>query len=87
MINVNKDTCIGCGACVAIDEEHFNFDEEGKSEVISQENSNSDNLKNAIESCPVGAISATAGDKKCDCDESCGCGCQEGLECHCDHCN
>ena len=45
------------------------------------------NLKNALESCPVGAITATAGEKTCNCDESCGCGCQEGKECHCDHCN
>ena len=83
-INVDKDTCIGCGACVAIDEEHFDFDSEGKSNVISNENLESANLANAIESCPVGAISMTNGDKKeCDCGEDCKCGCQEGKGCSC----
>ena len=49
--------CIGCGACVAIDEEHFDFNEEQTSTVISNENLDTDELKNAIASCPVGAIS------------------------------
>ena len=82
-INVNKDTCIGCGACVAIDDEHFDFDEEGKSSVKSQENLDSDVLTNAIESCPVGAISMADGDKKCNCGPECTCGCNEGKECSC----
>jgi len=81
-IEVNKDTCIGCGACVAIDDTHFTFDSEGKSEVISQENLEDNNLVNAIESCPVAAIYLT--DAKCNCDESCDCGCIEGQECTCD---
>ena len=84
-INVNKDTCIGCGACIAIDEAHFNFDNEGKSEVISQENLEDNNLVNAIESCPVAAINFI--DTSCDCSENCDCGCQEGKECTCNDCN
>lgn len=55
-IVVNKDTCIGCGACIAIDDAHFTFDEDGKSKVISQENIESVETTNAIESCPVAAI-------------------------------
>ncbi len=54
---VNKEACIGCGACVAIDGEHFDFDEDGFSSVISQENIESDSVKNAISSCPTSAIS------------------------------
>ena len=65
-INVNKDTCIGCGACVAIDDEHFTFDNEGKSEVISNENLESANLTNAVESCPVGAISIDESNESSD---------------------
>ena len=55
-ILVDDSTCIGCGACIAIDSEHFDFNDEGKSSVISNENLKSNNLSNAIESCPVAAI-------------------------------
>ena len=47
--------CIGCGACVAIDSEHFDFDENGLSKVISQDMTNFS--ADVIDSCPVGAIS------------------------------
>ena len=47
-INVIKENCIGCGACVAIDPEHFEFDDDGKSSVITQENIESTNVLNAI---------------------------------------
>ena len=56
ILEVEKNLCIGCGACIAIDEEHFNWDDEGLSEVISNDNLNSLELTNAIESCPTGAI-------------------------------
>lgn len=85
-IKVNKDSCIGCGACVAIDPEHFDFGSEGKSEVISQENiQNNNNLTNAIESCPVAAISI--GENEDDCstssqEENCNCD-----DCHCSNCS
>ena len=46
-IKVLTDQCIGCGACVGIDPEHFDFNEDGLSHVISEEN---------LES-PVGIIS------------------------------
>ena len=49
--------CIGCGACVAIDEEHFDLSDDGTSTVISNENLDTDEVKNAIASCPVNAIS------------------------------
>ena len=55
-IKIN-DNCIGCGACVAIDSEHFDFNEEGLSSVISNENIDTDEVKNAVASCPVNAIS------------------------------
>ncbi len=54
---VNKEACIGCGACVAIDSEHFDFDDDGLSKVISNENVESDEANNAIASCPTDAIS------------------------------
>ena len=77
-IKVNKEQCIGCGACAGIDGEHFDFDAEGFSEVIKQDNLDSENLKTAIESCPVLAISIV--DENCTGEESCDCGC-ENCEC------
>lgn len=56
-LKVLTENCIGCGACVGIDPEHFDFNEDGLSQVISEENLESENLQNAIESCPVGIIS------------------------------
>lgn len=83
-LKVNEEQCIGCGACVAIDPEHFDFNENGLSSVIKNDNLESANLKSAMESCPTGAISIGA--DKCNCceectgDEACNCGCEE---CNC----
>ena len=55
-IVVNQGSCIGCGACVAIDSEHFAFSDEGLSTVISQEATETSEVQNAMESCPTGAI-------------------------------
>ncbi len=76
---VNKDACIGCGACVAIDSEHFDFDESGYSEVISEENIETENVKNAIASCPTSAINYVEEetDHACECDSQC-------ENCHCE---
>ena len=54
MIKVDENKCIGCGACVAIDPEHFDFDENGLSKVTSQDMTNFNN--EVVDSCPVGAI-------------------------------
>ena len=80
-LKVNEEKCIGCGACVAIDPEHFDFNDSGLSSVISEENLESANLTSAMESCPTGAI--TNGCNCCDnCtgDENCNCGCED---CNC----
>ena len=57
-INLNKTSCIGCGACVAICGEHFEFDDNGLSTIIKQlEAEPSSELLEAIDSCPTNAIS------------------------------
>ncbi len=56
-IKVLTENCIGCGACVGIDPEHFTFNDEGYSIPKSNDNLDSEALMNAIESCPVGIIS------------------------------
>ena len=54
---INQDSCIGCGACVAIDSKHFDFNEDGLSEVINNDDIENNSTKNAIDSCPTNSIS------------------------------
>ncbi len=55
IIKINIKDCIGCGVCSQICPENFELKEnEGISVVISQEESPS--VKEAIDSCPVSAI-------------------------------
>ena len=75
-----NENCIGCGACIAIDSEHFDFNDEGFSTVISNENLDTDEVKNAISSCPVNAIKIEDGENTCGCGDTCGC----GEDCQCD---
>lgn len=92
-IKVNQEACIGCGACVAIDPEHFAFNDEGLSHPISKENLTSEELANAIDACPTSAISLVETENEeeaCDCGDDCNCedecGCSEchSHGCHCE---
>ena len=58
-VKVNRDNCIGCGACEAICQEVFNLDDEGLSTVICNnfENIDENSITEAVESCPTNAIS------------------------------
>lgn len=84
---VNEEACIGCGACVAIDGAHFDFNDDGLSEVINNENIDTEEARNAMSSCPTNAISYIEGENNCHCDncscENCEC---TSEECHCDGC-
>lgn len=55
---VIRDNCIGCGACQAIAPNIFEIDDEGLSKVITEEVKAEDveDFKDALESCPTGAI-------------------------------
>lgn len=54
---IDKNLCINCGACASIDEEVFQFDiNKGEIKIISQPKKMTENLKSAIEGCPVLAI-------------------------------
>ena len=57
-VKVNEDACIGCGACQAIADDVFELNDEGVSEikVESVEDDLKDQVMEAIESCPTGAI-------------------------------
>ena len=55
---VNRDNCIGCGACEAICPEVFQIDDEGLSTVVCDDNAKMDEnaVKDAAEGCPTSAI-------------------------------
>lgn len=57
-LKVNKNKCIGCGQCVSICEEVFNFDDDNLAEVIENpvKEEHYEDANMAKESCPTGAI-------------------------------
>ena len=55
---VKEESCIGCGACVSVYPENFDFNgETGLSNAISSDNATPE----MAEVCPVGAISLEGG--------------------------
>lgn len=58
IVKVNKDKCLGCGMCIGINPDVFNFDDDGLANAnnnkINDKNKNEVNI--AIDSCPVSAI-------------------------------
>ena len=58
IIKINKETCIGCGTCVAIMPDVFRMGDDGKAEVIPGDHADKEALINqAKDACPVQAIS------------------------------
>lgn len=53
-IRINKEKCIGCGACVSICSDVFELGGDGKANVISEENVECANK--AADLCPVKVI-------------------------------
>lgn len=53
MVKIDKEKCIGCGACVSVCEEGFKL-KDGKAEV---KNANAKCIKEGANACPVNAIS------------------------------
>lgn len=86
---LDEEKCIGCGACISLDSKHFDFNDEGLSSVISQDDLESEDLQNAIHSCPVNAIKLAEDGDKCSCNNchSHDCHCNENEECACDNCH
>ena len=56
-INLDQNKCIGCNTCPMMDPEHFEMDTTiYKAKIKNQPKSITDEIKSAIEACPVGAI-------------------------------
>lgn len=57
-IKVNKEKCLGCGMCVGINSDVFEFDDDGLTKVNNDNitEDNEEEVKEAINSCPVSAI-------------------------------
>lgn len=53
-VEVDKNKCIGCGACTAIAPDVFEFDDDGLAKAVS--NTVNDDVKTAAEGCPTEAI-------------------------------
>lgn len=53
-ISVDKETCIGCGACSSCD--NFNIGDDGKSEPVKKEVTELGCNQAAADECPVKAI-------------------------------
>jgi len=80
-LKVNTEGCIGCGACVGLDPEHFTFNDDNLSTIKSEENINPELAQTVVEVCPVGVISYEEDDsitkeneseqkeKVCNCEE------------------
>ena len=55
-VEVDKNKCIGCGACTAIAPDVFEFDDDGLAKAVKQEIN--EDVKTAAEGCPTEAITA-----------------------------
>lgn len=63
-LRVDQDLCIGCGSCVNICDEIFDFSEEGITAIANEEKNILKNLNpemkdcalDALDACPVSAI-------------------------------
>ncbi len=59
-VAVDRDLCIGCGACAGTAPETFGVDGEGKSTILaSADEDTNETIVSAKNGCPVGAISAS----------------------------
>ena len=57
MPKVNQDVCIGCGTCESLCPEVFKLEDAGKAKVKENAPKNVSCIQEAIDACPVQAIS------------------------------
>jgi len=54
---VNQDTCVGCGTCSSLAAKTFVLGDNSKAKVTNPPGNSEEEIQNAIDSCPVEAIS------------------------------
>jgi len=54
--HVDRDTCIGCGTCVALCPAVFQLKDDGKCDVADGGGAGEAEIQQAIDSCPVQCI-------------------------------
>ena len=59
-IRVDRDLCMGSGQCVLYAPKTFDQDDETIAVVIDSSGDPADAIKNAVDSCPTGALSIVA---------------------------
>lgn len=57
-VKINKEKCLGCGMCVGINSDVFNFDDDGLAKADNDKitDENKETVEDAANSCPVDAI-------------------------------
>ncbi len=55
-VKINKEECISCGSCEAMNDKLFTLDDEMKSEYIGEGEVNIDEVLEVAKICPVMAI-------------------------------
>lgn len=57
-VEINKEACIGCGACQMIAPEVFEINDDGVSTVLTEEIEKDleEKVNEAVDSCPTSAI-------------------------------
>lgn len=54
---IDQDACTGCGLCADIAADTFRLNDDGIAEVANPQGDDEDTIQEAIDSCPVEAIS------------------------------
>ena len=55
---VDQDLCVGCGLCEQVCPDVFEIAADGKASVKGGADDSADCIQDAVDQCPVGAISA-----------------------------
>ncbi|MBU4245510.1 MAG: ferredoxin [Nanoarchaeota archaeon] len=56
-LKIDANLCIGCGLCITICPDAFELKDDGKAHVVNENGCKKCNCDEAIEKCPVIAIS------------------------------
>ena len=58
-VEVDQESCIGCGACVAACEDNFELNDDGKAQVKQRDIEEIGCSQEAADNCPVSCIKVT----------------------------